>query len=224
MGTATQQQVRQFTIQHQLIQQRKSQQQQAKNSQLAQAVTLGTVKGNVVSVPAQQLGTAVGTVQLVQPVGSNSGSGSTGTGVGGSKPTTVTMQQLQQVIRQVTAGNAQVLVSSPSSGISSGSSGTALLTKTPQGQTVQARVIPVSQQGLKQTIQVVTTGQPGSAGGTTRVATASGSGCSRFSLCFSRRNVESSRWNRCPTEGAAVAGFSSTAKRPTRFSGGSGRT
>ena len=64
------------------------------------------------------------------------------------------MQQLQQVIRQVTAGNAQVLVSSPSSGISSGSSGTALLTKTPQGQTVQARVIPVSQQGLKQTIQV----------------------------------------------------------------------
>lgn len=64
---------------------------------------------------------------------------------------TVTMQQLQQVIRQVTAGNAQVLVSSPSSG----ASGTGMLTKTTaQGQTVQARVIPVTQQGMKQTIQV----------------------------------------------------------------------
>lgn len=122
---------------------------------LLQAVTLGTVKGNVVSVPGQQLATAVGTVQLVQPVGANAGSAVSGSAVSGSKPTTVTMQQLQQVIRQVTAGNAQVLVSSPSSGgIASGSSATALLTKAPQGQTVQARVIPVSQQGLKQTIQV----------------------------------------------------------------------
>jgi len=175
-GTATQQQLRQFTIQHQLIQQRKSQQQQAKTSQLAQAVTLGTVKGNVVGVPGQQLSTAVGTVQLVQPVGSSGGSAVGGSTVGGSKPTTVTMQQLQQVIRQVTAGNAQVLVSSPNSGgMASGSSATALLTKAPQGQTVQARVIPVSQQGLKQTIQVVTTGQPGSGGSGTRV-TASASG------------------------------------------------
>merc|ERR1712137_577464 len=94
-------------------------------------------------------------------MGAIAGSTVSGSGVSGSKPTTVTMQQLQQVIRQVTAGNAQVLVSSPSSGgIASGSSATALLTKAPQGQTVQARVIPVSQQGLKQTIQVVTTGQP----------------------------------------------------------------
>ncbi|KAI9564810.1 hypothetical protein GHT06_008551 [Daphnia sinensis] len=171
-GTTSQQQLRQLTIQHQLLQQRKTQQQQqAKTGHLAQTVTLGTVKG----VPGQQLATAVGTVQLVQPVGGNATAG--GTTVGGatavSKPgamsTTVTMQQLQQVIRQVTAGNAQVLVSSPSSG--SGVSGTGLLTKNQQGQTVQARVIPVSQQGLKQTIQVVTTGQPGSAGGTTRVAT-----------------------------------------------------
>jgi len=125
---------------------------------LIQAVTLGTVKGNVVSVPGQQLSTAVGTVQLVQPVGSTSG-GTAGTGTGivtnVSKPgamSTVTMQQLQQVIRQVTAGNAQVLVSSPSSG----ASGTGMLTKTTaQGQTVQARVIPVTQQGMKQTIQVI---------------------------------------------------------------------
>ena len=118
-------------------------------------MTLGTVKGNVVGVPGQQLSTAVGTVQLVQPVGSSGGSAVGGSTVGGSKPTTVTMQQLQQVIRQVTAGNAQVLVSSPNSGgMASGSSATALLTKAPQGQTVQARVIPVSQQGLKQTIQV----------------------------------------------------------------------
>jgi hypothetical protein len=161
-GTAaTQQQLRQFTIQHQaLLQQRKTQQQQQpKAGQLAQTVTLGTIKGNVVSAP-QQLGTAVGTVQLVQPVASGSGSGISGTGVGNTKPglsTTVTMQQLQQVIRQVTAGNAQVLVSSPSSGANSGSSGTALLAKAPQGQTVQARVIPVTQQGLKQTIQVMST-------------------------------------------------------------------
>lgn len=126
---------------------------------MEQAVTLGTVKGNVVSVPGQQLSTAVGTVQLVQPVGAGSTSGGTaGTGTGivtnVSKPgamSTVTMQQLQQVIRQVTAGNAQVLVSSPSSG----ASGTGMLTKTTaQGQTVQARVIPVTQQGMKQTIQV----------------------------------------------------------------------
>ena len=125
---------------------------------MKQAGTLGTVKGNVVSVPGQQLSTAVGTVQLVQPVGSTSG-GTAGTGTGivtnVSKPgamSTVTMQQLQQVIRQVTAGNAQVLVSSPSSG----ASGTGMLTKTTaQGQTVQARVIPVTQQGMKQTIQVI---------------------------------------------------------------------
>ena len=123
-----------------------------------QAVTLGTVKGNVVSVPAQQLATAVGTVQLVQPAGV-AGSGVTGTGVVGSKPNslskTVTMQQLQQVIRHVAAGSAQVIVSSPSSGVGTGTSVTALLSKAPQGQTVQARVIPVSQQGLKQTIQVM---------------------------------------------------------------------
>lgn len=109
-------------------------------------------------MPGQQLATAVGTVQLVQPVGGNASAGgaTVGGGTAVSKPgamsTTVTMQQLQQVIRQVTAGNAQVLVSSPSSG--SGVSGTGLLTKNQQGQTVQARVIPVSQQGLKQTIQV----------------------------------------------------------------------
>ena len=108
----------------------------------------------MVGVPGQQLSTAMGTVQLVQPVGANAaGAGASGTNV--SKPnamsTTVTMQQLQQVIRQVTAGNAQVLVSSPSSG----PSGTGMLTKTTaQGQTVQARVIPVTQQGMKQTIQV----------------------------------------------------------------------
>lgn len=158
---ATPQQLRQFTIQHQaLLQQRKAQQQQqqqqqAKGGQLAQTVTLGTVKGNVVSVPTQQLGATVGTVQLVQPV-AGGGSAAGGSGVTGAKPlsTTVTMQQLQQVIRQVTAGNAQVLVSSPSSGVNVATSGAALLTKAPQGQTVQARVIPVSQQGLKQTIQV----------------------------------------------------------------------
>ena len=66
---------------------------------------------------------------------------------------TVTMQQLQQVIRQVTAGNAQVIVSSPSSG--AGVSAGGILSKAPQGQTVQARMIPVTQQGLKQTIQVL---------------------------------------------------------------------
>jgi len=123
----------------------------------------------MVSVPGQQLSTAIGTVQLVQPVGANTGGtgvnvvgtsspGSAGAGVSkpGSQMTqTVTMQQLQQVIRQVTAGNAQVIVSSPSSGagVSAGAGG--ILTKAPQGQTVQARVIPVTQQGLKQTIQVL---------------------------------------------------------------------
>ena len=123
-------------------------------------MTLGTVKGNVVGVPGQQLAAAVGAVQLVQPVGANtSASGSSAGGAtAASKPgamsTTVTMQQLQQVIRQVTAGNAQVLVSSPSSGGAAGVSGTGMLTKNQQGQTVQARVIPVTQQGLKQTIQV----------------------------------------------------------------------
>ena len=118
-------------------------------------MTLGTVKGNVVSVPAQQLGAAV---QLVQPVGAGGASTAGTANASGAKPralsTTVTMQQLQQVIRQVTAGNAQVLVSSPSSGASSASSGTTILAKSNQGQTVQARVIPVTQQGLKQTIQV----------------------------------------------------------------------
>lgn len=117
------------------------------------------MKGNVVGVPSQQLTTAVGTVQLVQPVGSNAGAAGGVTTVNVSKPgamsTTVTMQQLQQVIRQVTAGNAQVLVSSPSSGSGAGVSGTGMLTKNQQGQTVQARVIPVNQQGLKQTIQVL---------------------------------------------------------------------
>ena len=116
-------------------------------------------------VPGQQLATAVGTVQLVQPVGSNTGaSGGTGGATAVSKPgamsTTVTMQQLQQAIRQVTAGNAQVLVSSPSSGAGAGVSGTGMLTKNQQGQTVQARVIPVTQQGLKQTIQVFVMSKP----------------------------------------------------------------
>ncbi len=100
----------------------------------------------------------MGTVQLVQPVGANTAAGgaTVGSATAVSKPgamsTTVTMQQLQQVIRQVTAGNAQVLVSSPSSG--AGVGGTGMFTKNQQGQTVQARVIPVTQQGLKQTIQV----------------------------------------------------------------------
>ena len=109
-------------------------------------------------VPGQQLATAVGTVQLVQPVGSNTGaSGGTGGATAVSKPgamsTTVTMQQLQQAIRQV-------LVSSPSSGAGAGVSGTGMLTKNQQGQTVQARVIPVTQQGLKQTIQVFVMSKP----------------------------------------------------------------
>ena len=125
-----------------------------------QTVTLGTVKGNVVGVPTQQLATAVGTVQvhqLVQPVGTASGTAAGGTAGTTSKAvsTTVTMQQLQQVIRQVTAGNAQVLVSSPNAGAAGGSGSTGVLAKTPQGQTVQARVIPVPNQGLKQTIQVL---------------------------------------------------------------------
>ena len=107
-------------------------------------------------VPGQQLATAVGTVQLVQPANTGAGGGTGGvTAVSkpGAMSTTVTMQQLQQVIRQVTAGNAQVLVSSPSSA-GAGVTGTGMLTKNQQGQTVQARVIPVTQQGLKQTIQV----------------------------------------------------------------------
>lgn len=118
-------------------------------------------------VPGQQLSTSIGTVQLVQPVGTNTGGtgvnvvGTSSPGSSGavvSKPgtqmtQTVTMQQLQQVIRQVTAGNAQVIVSSPSSG--AGVSAGGILSKAPQGQTVQARMIPVTQQGLKQTIQVL---------------------------------------------------------------------
>lgn len=127
-----------------------------------QTVTLGTVKGNMVGVPGQQLTTAVGTVQVHQLVNSvGSGSGVIGTSAGGtagttskSVSTTVTMQQLQQVIRQVTAGNAQVLVSSPNAGAAGGMGSAGVLTKTSQGQTVQARMIPVPNQGLKQTIQV----------------------------------------------------------------------
>lgn len=178
-GAATQQQLRQLTIQHQLLQRKaQQQQQQAKAGQLAQVrfrqsaqcprtpitglhlqtVTLGAVKGSVVGVPAQQLATAMGTVQVHQLVQPGGGAAGTATATAGTTSkavsTTVTMQQLQQVIRQVTAGNAQVLVSSPNA--AGGAAGaTGVIGKTAQGQTVQARVIPVPNQGLKQTIQVV---------------------------------------------------------------------
>lgn len=145
-GVTQQQQLRQFTIQHQLLQQRKVQQQQQQQQQ-AKTVTLGAAGG------------ATAPISTVSAAGvSKSGGGGAG---GGAMSTTVTMQQLQQVIRQVTAGNAQVLVSSPSSaqggiGVGGGmvTAAGAVLAKNQQGQTVQARVIPVTQQGLKQTIQV----------------------------------------------------------------------
>uniref|UniRef100_A0A1B6LJA9 Myb-like domain-containing protein n=1 Tax=Graphocephala atropunctata TaxID=36148 RepID=A0A1B6LJA9_9HEMI len=133
-ATATPQQIRQLTLQNQLLAQQRSKLAGQKVAQLGQVMV--TNKG----VPAQLI------VQSQKSV-----------------PTTMTMQQIQQVIKHVHPqhiAHFQMPVQMSAGGqtvVSQGASGQvishAVLTKSQPG-TSQTRVIP--QQSIKQTIQVVT--------------------------------------------------------------------